>query len=249
MKKIEDEQIIDMLEGAPNPELEALMAKDEALQKRVEELQEILDAINQAGDVEVPSHIGLALKEAIANEQHHIGRSNRQGFSWMQIAAAVALLIVGFGVGKWSDNEPSSDEIALLRDEIRSLKQATLTNTLQRHSASERIMAVNRIEEEASINITLVATLVNTLNTDESPNVRYAALQALVKFIDNETVRAELIKSLETQTDPLIQISLITILVQAEEKGAITPLKDIVNDDQAVPEVKQQAQVALKVLT
>ena len=167
---------------------------------------------------------------------------------WMQIAAAVAHLIIGFGAGKFSGDE-SSNELALLKDEIQSLREVTLTSTLQRHSASERILAVNRIEQKTALNLELISTLISTLNSDESPNVRYAALQALEKFISEKEVRAELVKSLEAQTDPLIQISLITILVNAEERSAIAPLRDIVEDEDISPEVKKQAEVAIQVLT
>ena len=76
-----------------------------------------------------------------------------------------------------------------------------------------------------------------------------SALQALKKFIAEEDVKAELVKSLEAQSDPLIQISLITILVEAEERSAIAPLKDMIKNEQTTPEVKQQAEVAIQVLT
>jgi HEAT repeat protein len=109
-------------------------------------------------------------------------------------------------------------------------------------------MAVNRIEEKATINAELLATLVNTLNSDESPNVRYAALQALTNYMDQDQVRYELVKSLESQTDPLIQISLITIMIEAQEKSARVPMKKLIEDEQTLQEVKDQAAIALKIL-
>ena len=106
---------------------------------------------------------------------------------------------------------------------------------------------MNQIQStKEAINPELVSTLINTLNSDESPNVRYAALQALEKYVDYTDVRSELVKSLESQQDPLIQISLITILVEAEERSAIAPLKDIINNEDVSPEVKQQAEVAIQ---
>lgn len=238
-----DEEIIEYLEGASNPTLEKAIATDKGLAKRKKELEEVLSLMDNAEMVEVPDHIAFGVQEAILQEQQ-----KGSPFPWMQIAAAVTLLILGFSLGKWSGGG-NSEELAFLRDEIQSLKQVTLTSTLQRHSASERIMAVSQIEEKSSVNEELLGTLITTLNSDESPNVRYAALQALRKFISNEAVRSELVKSLESQTDPLIQISLITILVEAEERSAIAPLKDIMDNEKITPEVKQQASVALKVLT
>ena len=244
-EEITDEQLIALLEGESNPELEAKIKEDTTLRERFDSLKEVMHAIETTAEVAVPAHIQASFQQALIAEQIK-GKNNQ--WSWMQIAAAVALLIVGFGMGKFSTND-SSQELASLKNEIQSLREVTLTSRLQRHSASERIMAVNQIEERSSLNGELVATLITTLNSDESPNVRYAALQALEKFIGDMDVRAQLVKSLESQTDPLIQISLITILVNAEEKSAIAPLKDIIEKEETSPEVKQQAQVAIQVLT
>ncbi len=245
-EEITDEQLIALLEGEPNKELEVRIQKDTDLKRRFEELQELMHTIDSSAEVEVPAHVRAGFQQALINEK--ISGSNNSQRPWMQIAAAVALVIIGFGMGKFSTND-SSQELALLKDEIQSLRQVTLTSRLQRHSASERIMAVNQIEERSTINTELISTLISTLNSDESPNVRYAALQALEKFIGDKDVRAELVKSLDSQTDQLIQISLITILVDAEERSAIAPLKDIIEKEETSPEVKQQAQVAIQVLT
>ncbi|WP_424962631.1 HEAT repeat domain-containing protein [Ekhidna sp.] len=243
--KITDEQLIALLEGEQNDELKEKIEQDAELKERFSELEELFKAMETTREVEVPPHIESNFREALINEKL---RSAKSSTPWMQIAAAVALLIVGFGAGKFSTSG-SSDELMALKNEVQSLREVTLRSTLQKHSASERIMAVNRIEESPEVNEELITTLITTLNSDESPNVRYAAMQALAKFIDNADVRAELVKSLEAQSDPLIQITLITILVEAEERSAIAPLRDIIEKEETSPEVKQQAEVALQVLT
>lgn len=243
-EEITDEQLIAWMEGEQNSELEKQLTTDVALQQRVAELKEVLCAINNAREVEVPKHMQSNFEVAIARE---LNKKN-QNPSWMLAAAAVALLIIGFGAGKLSTTD-STSELAALKEEIQSLKDVTLTSALQQHSASERILAVNQIEEQERVNEALISTLFSTLNADESPNVRYAALQALGKYMGEQDVRAKLVRSLEMQTDPLIQISLITILVQAEEKSAISPLKEIIKRKEVSPEVKQQASIAIQVLT
>ena len=244
-EKITDDQLIALLEGEQNDELQKKIDLDPEVKKRFNELKEVYNLIEKSEEVEVPAHITHSFQEELIKEKLRVSKTHTP---WLQIAAAVALLIIGFGAGKFSGGN-SSDELSSLKDEIQSLREVTLTNTLQRHSASERIMAVNQIEEKSSVNKELIGTLITTLNSDESPNVRYAALQALSKFIGEEDVRAELVKSLEAQSDPLIQISLITILVEAEERSVIAPLRDIIEKEETSPEVKQQAVVALQVLT
>ena len=242
--KISDEELLELIEQNNNEKLEKLSADDERIEERISELKEVLQAIGQAQESDVPAHIAMNVQQAIFDEQN-----KSKGISWLQIAASVSILIVGFAIGKLSDHN-STSELAALRSEINELKEVTLTSALQQYTASERIMAVNQIQStKEAINPELVSTLINTLNSDESPNVRYAALQALEKYVDYTDVRSELVKSLESQQDPLIQISLITILVEAEERSAIAPLKDIINNEDVSPEVKQQAEVAIQVLT
>ncbi len=244
-KEITDEELIELIEGGANKELEQLLSKDSDLKNRFNELKEVVDAIESSQSVDVPAHIKMNFQETIMTEK---SKSSGQ-FSWMHIAAAVTILILGFGLGRISDNSNTS-ELASLKSEIESLKEVTLTSALQEYSASERIMAVNQIEASTrEVSPELISTLINTLNSDKSPNVRYAALQAVANYIDNEDVRAQLVKSLESQNDALIQISLITILVEAEERSAIAPLKDIIDNEEISPEVKQQAEIAIQVLT
>jgi HEAT repeat protein len=244
-KNITDEQLIALLEGEANPELEQLIEKNAALQKRYFEMKEVMDAIATSNTPDVPMHIKDQVQQAIFEEQANL----QKGFTWMHIAAAVAILIVGFSLGKLGNSDQDAkQELAALRSEIASLKEVTITSSLKRYSASERIMAVSRIENETTINPELLATLVNTLNSDESPNVRYAALQALANYMDQDQVRYELVKSLESQTDPLIQISLITIMIEAQEKSARVPMKKLIEDEETLQEVKDQAEIALKIL-
>lgn len=244
-KEITDERLIELIEGNPDQGLEKQITEDADLKKRFDDLSEVLKTIDDSKRVDVPAHMEMNFREAIFNEQTR----QRNTFPWTQIAAAITILILGFSLGRFSEGSNSS-ELASLKNEIQSLKEVTLTSALHQYSASERIMAVNQIEASTQkVNPELISTLINTLNSDESPNVRYAALQALTNYIDYTDVRAELVKSLESQSDALLQISLITILVEAEERSAIAPLKDIIEREKILPEVKHQAEIAIQVLT
>jgi len=244
-EEITDEQLIAFIEGEKNEALKNRLTRDPDLSKRYQELKEVLDTIADTSVPDVPEHIRSNFQDAIAVERQKQNRS----FTWLQVAAAIALLIIGYSVGKVSDNSTGTKELVSLKNEIQLLKEVTMTSALQQYTASERIMAVNNIENESKSRPEFTKALVNTFNSDESPNVRYAALQALSNFIDKEEVRAELVKSLETQQDPLIQISLISVLMEASEKSAIAPLKDIITQEKTSPEVKQQAKIALEILT
>ena len=113
-KKITDEQLIELLEGKENTELQNQIDQNPALQKRYFELKEVLDTIEGTTEVEVPVHIKMHVQQAIMEEQS----SMQRGFGWMHIAAVVAILIVGFSIGRLSENAPdNSQQLTELKDE------------------------------------------------------------------------------------------------------------------------------------
>lgn len=246
--KFTDQEIIDYLEGVNHPQLLAAMQSDNALMLRVEEFRVLLSAIDMSKAYSPPESISETVQRAIVKEK--LIQSRRRSAGW-QLAAAMALLFIGYFVGRYTS--PISDESAELKalaEEVTSLKHLTLEATLKPHSASERIEAVGQIQlNKDRVTPRLVSTLIKTLNTDPSPNVRYEALQALSQFIDQENVKIELAEALLIQKDPLIQISLISILLEVSEKRARRPIEQLIEDRNTTEEVRRQAKIALQVLS
>jgi HEAT repeat protein len=79
------------------------------------------------------------------------------------------------------------------------------------------------------------------LDNDPSVNVRLSAIDALYLFAGREQVRTALTASLSRQTSPLVQIALIDLMVSLKEKRAAAALKELLNDKQLIPEVRQRA--------
>ena len=248
MRHITEEELIEFLEsGALEEELQSHLEECEACQLLKSELEVVMTTMSGIGHKPVPDLVQLDIAQAVAEEIAK--ENNRGGFQIWYVAAAVALLVVGFFAGKFSVDDRSG-EILALQSQVDVLKEVSLMNTLKTSTASERLQVVNQIETGTSKSSTkLLNSLFLTLNTDESPNVRYAAAQALARFIDEEDARLRMAESLEEQTDPLIQISLISILTEAQEKHAIRPLKKILDQDSINIEVKKQAKIALEILT
>lgn len=246
MRHLVDEELIGYLENPSEyPGVEDHLNGCGLCQEELKKIQELLTAMQHSPEVDVPDTIALALERAIAEEGTTMGR--QINWPYWQIAAAIALLVVGFSFGKWVSND--KDQVIALQSQVDLLKELTMVSALQNPTASQRIQAVHNIEgNQGTTNSKVIGTLIKTLNTDESPNVRYAAAQALGRFSDLENVRLELAKSLELQADPLIQIALISILTEAQEKNAIRPLQQLLEAENTAPEVKRQAEVALEIL-
>ncbi len=252
-REITDEQLLQYLEGDLSGEETATMDRriqeDGELASRLEDLRMLLTTMEGASEATPPEDIEWKFQAALREEMSQASdRSDRWGW---RVAAAVVLLILGYAGGRLSGPGQSGDELMALQTEISTLRQVVMQTTLHTPSASERLQAVNLIEAEAEVNAPspeLLRTLLNTVRGDESPNVRYAAVQALEPYMDNEEVRLELTGALENQTDPLIQIAIINWLVEAEEQAAIGAIKDLINNENTTPEVKQQGQLAIDIL-
>jgi hypothetical protein len=75
-----------------------------------------------------------------------------------------------------------------------------------------------------------------------------AAAYALAKFSDQRQVCDSLVKSLSLQDDPILQVTLINILVERKEKSALKPIQQIINSDKTLHEVKVVAENGVKQL-
>ncbi len=246
MKHLTEEQIIEYLEsGSPEDSVREHLETCDQCQLELKRTKELMDTIANSPEYNVPEHIAENLSDAIKQELS----SEKKLIPWVQIAAAIALLVVGFTLGKWSAPDYASEVLAL-QSQVSLLKEMQMVSALSRPTASQRIQAVNQINRDSGSegNEMIINTLMNTLNTDDSPNVRHQAAQALGRFTDQQMVRLSLAKSLERQSDPLIQIALISILTEAQEKNAVKPLQEIIEREYTSPEVKRQAEIALKVL-
>lgn len=177
-------------------------------------------------------------------------------FSWQsfsRVAAAVVLVVAGYWLGSRNAAVVPAEQgqVAEMKQELGEIKEMLLIANLKAQYPSERIQAVNQVETVyQQVDTRLISALVSTLNTDESPNVRLAAANALQKFaLDNSTVRAELVRSLEYQSEPIVQIALINMMVELEEKSAINKLRSLIERQETLPEVKKQAELGIQVLT
>lgn len=252
--KFTDEQIIEYLEGGLDTEarkaLELTLGQEADFKMRFDELKQLMETIAQVPDVEAPPELAWGFRAELDRMQSTMEESSTQSPNrwWLQIAAGLGLLIVGFLFGT-QQKESSAPQLLALQTQVQSLQQVVMQQTLESSSASERIMAVNQIEKVAyEPDAELIHTLVKTATRDKNVNVRFAAVQALGNFMDYPTVRNEMVRSLGQQSEPLIQIAMINLLVEAQEKAAIVSIKKLLENDKTSPEVKQQAEIAMDIL-
>lgn len=166
----------------------------------------------------------------------------------LRLAAAVLVVVVGFGAGFFTGRggESGSERIERLNQEVDRLQQQMSLSLLDQSSASARLRGIaltSRVQEPGP---SLIAALLDTLDNDPSVNVRLSAVDALYLYSDRDEVKTALSASLPRQTSPLVQIALIDLLVTLKEKQAAAALKKLLNDKKIIPEVQQRAQLGIR---
>jgi len=168
----------------------------------------------------------------------------------LQFGFAAFLLLTAFLGGYFAKaSRNGHEELAVLREEVHEMRQMVTISLLKQQSASERLKGVSWSSLVSRPDPEFLATLVHTLDYDPNVDVRLAAVDALSRFAGDFTVREGLIKSLKKQDSPMVQISLIDLLVQLHERQAAEALKQLMNDNNQNQIVRQRAQWGLQILS
>lgn len=166
---------------------------------------------------------------------------------------ALSLMLVGAGLGAGyllSGRHPDRrSEVAALRQEVKDIRQITAVSLLNQASPSERLKGVSWSAQLKQPDEKILLALLDTLNNDPNTNVRLAAVDALYLFYDYPQVKEGLVHSLAQQTSPLVQLSLIDLLVEIRERRAADALRQLIQDEKLNPEVKKRAEIGLAQLT
>lgn len=173
-----------------------------------------------------------------------------RGMTWtLRVAAGLILLLIGFSAGLLLNRSQADrgEELAALQKEVQQMKSALIYQ--QQASASERISAVKQTvrmdggrSSSTDIGREITDILVYTMNNDENVNVRQAAAEALFHFKEEPAIRRALVNSLPRQEEPLMQMTLIDMLVEMREKSAVNEMQKLLMESDTREIVKTRLQ-------
>ncbi|MCF2874473.1 MULTISPECIES: HEAT repeat domain-containing protein [unclassified Tenacibaculum] len=215
-----------------------------ACQKEVKEMKLFLDVIDN--DIEETPSNNLKLNfETFLNKEKEqtkviLMQPKTNWKSYIRVAASILIVVSAFLIGKYQSSISSSNLTFAEKQKIE--KENQVLALLENQSASKRILAVSNAEKFTTNDIKIIDALINKLFNDENVNVRLAAAEVLSKFSSLEKVKAALIKSLETEKVPSMQIELIQILGNIQEKRALEPMKELLEKEETPNYVKQEIQ-------
>lgn len=191
----------------------------------------------------------------IKREENNTGgrtSSHRKMIRAYRVAAGIALFVTGILsgllIGSGQRSPAGAEVLNEMSQEITDLKKTAMFSMLKDQSTSYRLQAVNFAEEIETPDENVINALVRALNNDRNVNVRMAAAYALSKYADETVVRDSLVNSLFQQQDPIVQVTLINILVEKREKNAIPPIQKIIDDSNTLNEVRSVAEDGIKML-
>jgi hypothetical protein len=167
----------------------------------------------------------------------------------LQFAMSLGLLCTGLVGGYLATvREHTNPEISQLRGEIHNMRQLVTLSLLQQQSASDRLQGVNWSYRAEQSDTEVLSALLHAINQDQSVNVRLAAVDALRNFGDSPVARKGLVQSLAKQSSPLIQVSIIDLLVELHEKQAIPTMRLLMAVKDVDESVKKHIERALQQL-
>ncbi len=163
-------------------------------------------------------------------------------FSWAyKVAAAVALVLVGFWVGNQINSDSNISQMQAQLEEMKNIMFAQMEGS----SASGRLQAVNNSMNLEEADDETVDVLIALLKNDESMHVRTKTVEALTKFGSNKKVPKAFSDALLNETEPAVQIALIEGLVSLKEGSATETLERFVQDEKVLKEVQEEAHLGI----
>jgi HEAT repeat protein len=160
--------------------------------------------------------------------------------------AFIALgLFIGLNMRPASGNQ---QEIAQLSNDLQDMREMMMLTLLEKQSSSERLKAVSLTNEMPQASEKVTKALLQTLNEDPNVNVRLSALDALLPYATNPEVRSGLIASIQKQESPMVQVALAEVMEALQEKNAVRPLKELLDQERMPEEVKEKIEQSISTL-
>ncbi|HEY1342217.1 MAG TPA: HEAT repeat domain-containing protein [Bryobacteraceae bacterium] len=170
-----------------------------------------------------------------------------------QAAMSCLLVAAGVVVGRYltgprtaAPGATSNPEIAQLQGQVENLRQLVALSMLQEQSPTARLRGVTYSVQMAKPDRQVEQALLYTVNHDANVNVRLSAVDALERFArGNPAVEQALVDAIPVQDSPLVQVALIELLVQLNDRDAAPELRKLSKNSEVDESVRQRAEWAI----
>ena len=196
------------------------------------EISQLSDELDKMLDVSPSFDADVRFKEMIDNEKgdNYTAKTvsifkNRYVFHY---AASILLFIFGWLGGSFVGfNSGSKQDLVEVREQIGDLKKMTILNLINQPAAGDRIKAIQMVSDVGLTDESIQDVMFNVLNYDNNINVRLVALKVLESDYNKHEIQKNLLKSISHQTSPILQMSMLDMVENKQEKAAIPFLNDL----------------------
>lgn len=136
-------------------------------------------------------------------------------------------------------------ELRALRGEVRTLNELVTLSLLEAPSATERLQGVSFGSRMERPDREVLAALVAAATQDPNVNVRLAAIEALAPVASQPRVLDPLVRALPEQQSPLVQVSLVDLLLASDGERARRAAASLAEDDAVDPDVRRHVRERL----
>jgi len=261
IKQLFPDYLIGDLDTQTQTTVQNHMARCDACREELESLSEIWTKLGVVPDQHPGDSLRTRFYAMLEAYKHGLeqqrSESRRRSFTaWLeqwwprqpafQLSLTLFVLAAGLTAGLLiKGGSPSGEQLSPLRREVNSLRLTMASSLLDNQSASDRIKGINMSAELADPGGDLLGRLLDTLENDDSINVRLAAVDALYLFRDRPGVREGLTRSLSRQESPFVQVALIDLIVSLREQRAVEALRSLLQNENLNTEVKERAEQGL----
>lgn len=174
----------------------------------------------------------ISFENLLKDKLHKPKKQKVVYLKYISVAACFTLVFVAL---IWFQNQGKTNR-----------EQQLLLANLTDDSAGKRLEGVYQFNDDyKKEDDRIINRFIEIIHKDENANVKIATIDALLNFPSNEKIRKNLIEALENESKPLVQIKLIKALSFLRENRAQKPLKDLINNEQTFPIVKNNATLAM----
>jgi hypothetical protein len=166
----------------------------------------------------------------------------------MAVAAGLLLLTVGTFLGGVAMKGRDGDTLRDVHRRLSDLEVQLAVARLDQPTAAERLKAMASGVALIHRDPLIIDSLLDMLETDPSPNVRMAAIDALYKIESTTRVKVRFDSLLAAQASPMLRIALIEMAADRRLVEAIGALKRVAAEP-GDNTVRERAQWAIGVLT
>jgi len=173
------------------------------------------------------------------------------GFSQsaIRLAYAIVLVVVGFGIGQWTQPSPSEGRIDALTSQVSEMQALMMLSLIKEPVATDRLKAVNLAMDADKVDDRMIIALLKTLNNDDNVNVRLASIEVLLRYSNNPVVRQGLVEAIPNQNSAMLQYALAEAMVLMQEKKSIEKLQDLMQKEDVDEDVKNKINESIQKLS